>query len=161
MKGTSVGGNQTGIFHNDQQRRNARRNEMRSGACGVHGSDLDGAVMETDIIRRAVEICPGFDLTENQLTLPSGHYFTIDAESDVRQFMLDALAAALVMEVLAAGYDFSAEIQGAHFKAPGLWINIHDPVKSETHRAERDGRDDVSLNTIRVCVEFLEGRADG
>lgn len=61
----------------------------------------------TDYIRKAVELADGFDLTENQLTFPSGHYFTVDSEMDIRDWMMDCVAAQLVRQVdaLGAGYE--------------------------------------------------------
>lgn len=73
------------------------------------------------------------------------------------QSMLDAIAAQLVRQLLAAGYDISTETQGAHFEAPGIWITIHDPVKSERHRYEYDARDHEEHDAIiKAIVDFAE-----
>ena len=66
---------------------------------------------------------------------------------------LDALAAQLVRQALANGFDFSIEIQGSHFEAPGCWIVIHDPIRSEQHRFESDAREDIAINKIRAIVD--------
>lgn len=72
--------------------------------------------------------------------------------------VIAALASQLIEQVLAAGFDFSQEDQGSHFEAPGTWIVIHDPIKSERRRFELDGRDGRNENSITACVEFMRGR---
>ena len=54
-------------------------------------------------IRDGIDCADGFDLTENHytqhLTLPSGHYFTVNSADDFRPWMLAALASQLISQV--------------------------------------------------------------
>ena len=107
---------------------------------------------DTDIIKRAVELAPGWDLTEGQLTLPSGHFFVLNDvhamprfENPIQAWMLDALAAALVREVDATDAGYHVRTYPNMSEILTTW----DVVKQ---RAEGPDRTE---NTMKVCVEFL------
>ena len=102
-------------------------------------------------IKEAVELCDGweFDSPHRIYIRDTPHWWSAD---EPPQYLLDALAAQLTRQVLAAGFDITNEIQGSHFEAPGQWIVIHDPVRSERHRFEYDARDPENENTIRAII---------
>ena len=102
---------------------------------------------DTDYIRKAVELADGIEFGDAEDEL------IIAGEKITSRYGLDILAAQLVRQVLAAGHDITIEVQGSHFEAPGVWVSIHDPVKSEAHRREFDGRDNLDNNTIKAIVD--------
>ena len=110
---------------------------------------------DTEVIRKAVELA-GWQTTRLgnqsvQVFVPHGeggeHPLLSIGQLDY-QWVLDALAAQLVRQVLAAGFDVHIDIQGSHFEAPGFWLEITDMNLSESRRYERDARDSESLNTM-------------
>lgn len=113
--------------------------------------------MNSDTIKRAVELAPGWEIDYGHLSAPYNlvHAPNID---EMEPWELAALASALVEMVLKAGYDIHIDIQGSHFKAPGQWIEITDMELSETTRYERDARDNPDENTIEAIVQFMEDK---
>ena len=104
-----------------------------------------------DYIRKAIELADGFDLTEDQLTFPSGHYFTVKSDADIRDWMLDGLAAQLVRQVVALPREFHGDTQ-----VRGVHMIIHPEastyISTESNWLSRDD-DDVTMNTIKAIVD--------
>ena len=122
--------------------------------------------MDSELLKRAVEYADGFDETD------SGKGFGLSIEKlngetwvwcfgtyeEPADFILDALAAQLERQLLQMGLDIDTEIQGSHFEAPGMWICIHDPIKSERTRFEKDVRFGVAENRINAIVQFFDSQ---
>jgi hypothetical protein len=107
----------------------------------------------SDLIRKAVELADGFDITENQLTFPSGHYFTVNSEIDIKDWMMDCVAAQLVRQVDALPHDENdnenAMVELDFGEVRVYNFNIPPPAANVT-KCEGDDR---TLNTIKAIVE--------
>ena len=108
----------------------------------------------TDTIRKAVELVDGWEIEAEKdgRTWIMGSVFsgTIGA---MKQPHLDALAAQLVRQALAKGFDIHIDIQGTHFEAPGMWIEITDMKLSSSQRFESDARFCIANNYIKAIVD--------
>ena len=99
---------------------------------------------------KAIRLADGFDLTEDQLTFPSGHYFTVKSADHIVPWMLDALAAQLVRQVDAL------EVYGLWVTDEGVtvWSESEDTPygPARTFAAQIEG-DDRTMNTIKAIVD--------
>ena len=100
-----------------------------------------------DYIRKAMELADGFDLTEDQLTLPSGHYFMVCCNDVIRPWMLDALAAQLVRQVDALDeYWFDNDKYcGSVVDSLGSSVGFSESPTDEPY--------DRTMNTIKAIVD--------
>ncbi len=119
---------------------------------------------EQDYLREAVELATGWMLGED-VDDDNGTYIEFADNTtwmindmpmylhDVPRIFIDALAAQLKSQVLAAGYDIQIDIQGSTFEAPGMWIEITDIQFSDADRYQYDARNGEAMNTIKAIVD--------
>lgn len=106
------------------------------------------------MICRAAELADGWDVIDCEFVkAPWLPVCRIRADI-LEQHELDALAAQLVRQLLAQGFDVHIDIQGSCFDAPGMWVEITDLTYSNTSKFERDARNGYSMNLISSIVEF-------
>ena len=100
---------------------------------------------DDDYIRKGIEFARGWDLTENQLTLPSGHYFAVNCSADFRDWMLDALAAQLVRQVDATRTFYVEQLP---------WDTCVNKENGEALSAYGDPENsERTMNTIKAIVD--------
>ena len=108
-------------------------------------------MIDQDLIRRAVELADGWCVVDDHdgywLMFRDGDGWHSRSASRWWQLGLDALAAQLVRQVDAAGYDFESDYDG--------WATVSHPSGEPiTHSIGPDRTE----NTIRACMEFFDGR---
>jgi len=104
----------------------------------------------SDVIRKAVELADGFDLTENQLTFPSGHYFTVTSDDTILLWMRAAIAEQLVRQVDAITDTFVCLDVEVELGITTLWKHDEAGYPEELRLVTGPDR---TMNTINAIID--------
>ena len=89
---------------------------------------------EDEYILKGVELADEWDLTEGQLTLPSGHYFWITEVNGFRPWMVDALAAQLARQRIDKEPDAAIFYSSDVMDVIRRLVDEHDPSTNTNTR---------------------------